>query len=355
MFSLPRDSLDVPIPPGPARKRSARLPGQDQPYFRGPYRADLYPGTGQTRGYKGLKEILGNLYGLDIKYFMEVNFDGFQKIVDAIGGVTINVQVPVLDDSYPSDTGRTMRVYIPAGIQHMTGAEALVYARSRHLLGDFDRGARQQRVLTSLREQADVAALIPGIPDLLPGGEGHGANRHSAGRSPASRGFTYDGRHEEHPLLRVLAAALRDADGAGCRAVPLLPGRDQDPARRRQCVQDRPAARRHPRQSRGRERLDLDPQRKRTRQRGHEPRRVSRLLRPERIRSAIRSRRPRQASWARRSPSTTGAEARLTDTIAFLESTFGTKVILKNDPTVPVDVVITTTRQTPTLTPPPTS
>ena len=41
-----------------------------------------------------------------------------------------------------------------------------------------------------------------------------------------------------------------------------------------------------------------------------------------------------------------GAEARLTDTIAFLESTFGTKVILNNDPTAPVGVAITTTRQT---------
>jgi len=82
--------------------------------------------------------------------------------------VTINVQIPVSDESYPSDTGRRARVYIPAGIQHMTGAEALVYARSRHSgQGDFDRAARQQRVLTSLREQADIANLIPRIPQLV--------------------------------------------------------------------------------------------------------------------------------------------------------------------------------------------
>ena len=49
----------------------------------------------------------------------------------------------------------------------MTGAQALVYARSRHAPDDFDRGARQQRVLTSLREQADIANLIPRIPELL--------------------------------------------------------------------------------------------------------------------------------------------------------------------------------------------
>jgi hypothetical protein len=50
----------------------------------------------------------------------------------------------------------------------MTGAEALVYARSRHSgKGDFDRAARQQRVLTSLREQADISNLVPRIPQLV--------------------------------------------------------------------------------------------------------------------------------------------------------------------------------------------
>ena len=84
-------------------------------------RPDLVPGNNRTRGYNGLKEVLGYVYGLDIKYFVEVNFDGFKQVVDALGGVTINVQIPVSDESYPSDTGRLARVYIPAGIQHMTG------------------------------------------------------------------------------------------------------------------------------------------------------------------------------------------------------------------------------------------
>ena len=141
------------------------------------------PGTSKTRGYNGLKAVLGNLYGLDIKYFVEVNFDGFKQVVDALGGVTINVQVPVLDDSYPSDTGRLPRVYIPAGIQHMTGAQALVYARSRHGSDDFDRGCRQQRVLTSLREQADIADLIPRIPRAPGRGQGDGQDGHPAGPS----------------------------------------------------------------------------------------------------------------------------------------------------------------------------
>jgi LCP family protein required for cell wall assembly len=170
MFSLPRDSTDLPLPPG---RLANAYPGGIYPrkinalFTEVRNRADLVSGTNRTRGYNALKQVLGNLYQLDIKYFVEVNFNGFKQVVDSVGGVTINVQVPVVDDSYPSDTGRLSRVYIPAGIQHMTGAQALVYARSRHGSDDFDRGYRQQRVLTSLREQADVANLIPRIPELL--------------------------------------------------------------------------------------------------------------------------------------------------------------------------------------------
>ncbi len=168
MFQLPRDTVDVPIPEGPARRLFGSVyAGKINSWFVNiRHRADLYPGTDQTRGYNGLKAILGELYGIDIKYFVEVNFDGFKQIVDALGGVTVNVQVPVVDDRYPADGGALARVYIASGMQHMTGAEALVYARSRHGSTDFDRGARQQRVLVSLRQQTDIARILPKVDEL---------------------------------------------------------------------------------------------------------------------------------------------------------------------------------------------
>ncbi len=169
MFSLPRDTVDVPTPPGPARNAFGPLYTRKiNAWWTSIHlRSDLFPGNKKTRGYNGLKEILSNLYKLDIKYFVEVNFDGFKSIVDEMGGVTINVQVPVSDDRFPSTQNRLRRVYIPSGIQHMNGAEALRYARSRHGSNDFDRGVRQQRVLLSLREQADPQALIPRLPQLV--------------------------------------------------------------------------------------------------------------------------------------------------------------------------------------------
>ena len=168
MFTLPRDMVDIPVPAGPARAVFG-------PVYRGKInsfysaasrRPDLYPGSDRTRGYAGLKSILGELYGLDIKYYVEVNFEGFKQVVDALGGVTIDVQFPVVEDHYPVTEGDLMRLYIPAGVQHMTGAEALPYARSRHGSSDFDRGARQQRLLLSLRQQTDPAQILPRIDAL---------------------------------------------------------------------------------------------------------------------------------------------------------------------------------------------
>ena len=105
MFSLPRDTKNVPIPPGPARQFFGSVyAGKINAWWTSIHkRTDLFPGNVKngTVGYNGLKAILGNLYGLDIKYFVEVNFDGFKKVVDVMGGVTVNVQVPGLGRSLP--------------------------------------------------------------------------------------------------------------------------------------------------------------------------------------------------------------------------------------------------------------
>jgi LCP family protein required for cell wall assembly len=171
MFTLPRDTVDVPIPPGPARSVfGATYAGKINSWWVAVHnRSDWYGGNAKTNqpGYNGLKAILSYLYGLDIKYYVEVNFDGFKRVVDALGGVTVNVQMPVVDDDYPAGSGYRQRLYIPAGPQHMDGAAALQYARSRHTSSDFDRGARQQRVLVSLREQTNIQTILPQLDALM--------------------------------------------------------------------------------------------------------------------------------------------------------------------------------------------
>ncbi len=106
MFSLPRDTIGIPLPDIPAR--SVFGPTWNQKinalYRQAKARPDLFPG-GKQSGYQALKDTLGGLYGLDIQYFVEVDFPGFREVVDALGGVTINVQLPVVDDDYPVRRG----------------------------------------------------------------------------------------------------------------------------------------------------------------------------------------------------------------------------------------------------------
>jgi len=166
MFSLPRDATGIPLT-GPARSFFGTTWNRKINALFGQARArpDIFPG-GKLSGYQALKDTLGGLYGFPIHYFVEVDFGGFRQVVDALGGVTINVQLPVVDDYYPGDKG-ALRIYIPTGVQHMTGAEALIYARTRHGSNDFDRASRQQRVILSLRQQADFATLLQRLPELV--------------------------------------------------------------------------------------------------------------------------------------------------------------------------------------------
>ncbi len=170
MFQVPRDMADVPVPDNARGLWGSTYGGKINSWYnQNRTRTDLWPGKkAETRGFNALKAILGKLYGLDIRYYVKVDFAGFRKVVDTVGGVQVNVQMPVYESEYPAPGGLT-RIYIPAGPQHMTGGEALRYARSRHRAqgGDFDRGRRQQRVLLSLREQMSAQAIIANLPSLV--------------------------------------------------------------------------------------------------------------------------------------------------------------------------------------------
>ncbi len=171
MFQVPRDMVDVPVPANAQGTWGSIYGGKINSWLtQNRNRGDLWPGkTSTARGFNALKAILGQLYGLDIRYYIKVDFQGFRKVVDTLGGVQINVQMPVYESQYPAGGTALRRVYIPAGPQHMTGAQALIYARSRHRAagGDFDRGRRQQRVLLSLREQMNAQSIIANLPSLV--------------------------------------------------------------------------------------------------------------------------------------------------------------------------------------------
>jgi LCP family protein required for cell wall assembly len=354
MFSIPRDTVDLPVPSGPARNVWGRAyRGKINSFFvQNRRRSDLWPGNDRTRGYNALKAMIGELYDLDIKYFVEVNFNGFKKVVNAVGGVTINVQVPVVDDAFPGSTGRAQRLYIPSGIQHMDGEQALRYARSRNSSTDFDRGARQQRVLLSLREQADPQILLPRLPELI-----------DALKSAVRTDVPLDQLDE----LLGLASGIDTAnirsyvfgppysqdtcnDSRGCIVVPNIP-RIKNAVKNAFTIDPADQALREQLAGEGAGVWVLNGT--------GAANRGTRLAGYLEFHGLAASA-PRQAPEGPVPAKTVvtvynGAEAELPDTIAYLEKLFGVTVKTATDATIRTDIVIVIGRDTPDLEPPPSS
>jgi LCP family protein required for cell wall assembly len=105
--------------------------------------------------------VMEDLTGVSIDRHAIVDFGGFEEGIDALGGVTLEVDEPIR----LGIEGR--RVYIPAGRQELDGLEALAYARYRGTAcGDLDRIKRQQRLIAALRQQAlgwNTITRLPGI------------------------------------------------------------------------------------------------------------------------------------------------------------------------------------------------
>jgi len=120
-------------------------------------------------------------FGIPINHWIWVGLNGFTKVIDTLNGVTLDVPHPVVDDTYPADTGNAsnandpygyQRLYIPPGPHHLNGQNALQFVRSRHgdIEGDFGRSSRQQLLLTQLRRvlfDQDGAAIVAEAIPLL--------------------------------------------------------------------------------------------------------------------------------------------------------------------------------------------
>ncbi len=140
MLSIPRD-LYVPIP---GTKISKKI---NEVYKTG---EDKKEGTGGEFA----KETIGKILDLPLHYYLTVDFYGFKKIIDEVGGIDVNVEKAIYDPLYPAQDMKGYESFkIKAGQQHLDGATALKYARSRETSSDFDRAARQQKVLQALREK----------------------------------------------------------------------------------------------------------------------------------------------------------------------------------------------------------
>jgi len=125
------------------------------------YGEKLKPGLGG----KITGDFLGQLLNTTIDYYAVMDFDGFEKLINEFGGVDVTVDRNLIDYEYPiigkedvyPISSRYEVLNIKKGFQHMDGATALKFARSRHALGiegsDFARSRRQQKIILALKDK----------------------------------------------------------------------------------------------------------------------------------------------------------------------------------------------------------
>lgn len=154
MLSIPRD-LWVPIPGyGENRINTA--------HFLGDLRK--YPGGGPALA----KKTVSYNFGIPVHYYVRLNFEGFQRIVDTIGGIDIDVPKEIRDDRFPDEEDGYEPLYVPAGLVHMDGELALKYARTRKADSDFHRAHRQQQVIVAIKDKVMNLNLLPSLIPKLP-------------------------------------------------------------------------------------------------------------------------------------------------------------------------------------------
>ena len=179
-FGLPRNLMDVPFPP------SSPLHAAYPNGFTGPgdpgswmlnavYREIpiLHPhilGQSANEGADAIKQAVQGATGIPVDYYVLVDFTGFRQLVDAMGGVTVNVNVPVAINGQ-TDAGIPPTGYIqPGPDQHLDGYHALWYARGRYGADDYQRMSRQRCVINSIIDQANPLNLFKRYKSLAAAG-----------------------------------------------------------------------------------------------------------------------------------------------------------------------------------------
>jgi LCP family protein required for cell wall assembly len=115
-----------------------------------------------------LGRVVENTLGLPISHSVAIDLGVFERAVDALGGVTVDVPCPIVDRFLdPRDASGYRKLDLPAGAARLDGVTAAMYARSRHGRSDFSRARRQQAILVAMRRELSQVSSFARLPALL--------------------------------------------------------------------------------------------------------------------------------------------------------------------------------------------
>jgi LCP family protein required for cell wall assembly len=125
------------------------------------YKRDLYPDArkkGSEPGIEAMRDALEGATGLTIQYYVLIDMQGFSDLIDALGGVDIQVtqRIPIGGDENLNGVVE----WIEPGMHHMDGYHAQWYARARHGSSDYDRMARQRQLQDAILKQVNPLNIV---------------------------------------------------------------------------------------------------------------------------------------------------------------------------------------------------
>jgi polyisoprenyl-teichoic acid--peptidoglycan teichoic acid transferase len=135
--------------------------------------ADAYPDAasrGSTPGTEATRDAVEYVTGLEIQSYVLVDMGSFQNLIDAIGGINIDVKERLPIGGQNSDLS-DVKGWIEVGQQKMDGYTALWYARSRHTTSDYDRMRRQHEVEKAVLAQVEPATVLTRFQSIASAGK----------------------------------------------------------------------------------------------------------------------------------------------------------------------------------------
>nr|WP_217270948.1 LCP family protein [Frigoribacterium sp. VKM Ac-2836] len=134
-------------------------------YTYGEEHPDLYPDAeskGSNPGVEAMRDAVEGITGLTVQYYALIDMQGFVDLIDALGGIQVDVQQRIPINGGVDRNGQPINVdgWIEPGEQKLDGYHALWYARARHGTSDYDRMARQREVQQALLSQFQPATVL---------------------------------------------------------------------------------------------------------------------------------------------------------------------------------------------------
>ncbi|ABS20876.1 LCP family protein [Bacillus cytotoxicus] len=140
------------------------IPRDSRVYIKSRHKKDKITHAHVFGGVDSTIDTVERFLNVPVDYYVKFNFTSFIKIVDSLGGITVDVPVEFTEQNSKDEAEA---IHLKKGRQHLNGEEALALARTRHIDSDYMRGQRQQLVLEAIAQKALSINSINKLGSLL--------------------------------------------------------------------------------------------------------------------------------------------------------------------------------------------